>query len=90
MANSVAVGATVVIRTVYGSTCSTPATLARLYCRPDVGWRYTSKEYTTSAAVKSSPLWNFTPRRSLNSQVWSSSSDQDSARSPIGLKLGAS
>ncbi len=40
-----------------------------------------SSEKTTSAAVKSLPSWNLTFRRSLNSQVSSSTVRQDSARS---------
>src|SRR5579884_3565198 len=47
--------------------------------RGDLPLLYCSNEYTTSAAVTSSPLWNLTPWRSLNSQVRSSSSRQDSA-----------
>jgi hypothetical protein len=39
-----------------------------------------SIENLTSSAVKSEPSWNFTPRRSLNSQVVGSTSFQLSAR----------
>src|SRR3989440_422648 len=38
-----------------------------------------SKENFTSSAVSGSPLWNFTPRRSLNSQVVSFSAFQEVA-----------
>src|SRR5712691_8450037 len=33
----------------------------------------------TSAAVRSAPLWNFTPWRSLKSMVWSSTTFHDTA-----------
>ena len=44
-----------------------------------------SIDATTSAAVKSLPSWNLTPRRSLNSQVSGSTIFQDSASPGIGL-----
>src|SRR5487761_2495024 len=39
-----------------------------------------SSEKTTSAAVKSEPSWNLTPRRSLNSQVVGLIGRQDTAK----------
>jgi hypothetical protein len=39
-----------------------------------------SSEKTTSSAVNSEPSWNFTPSRSLNSQVRSSTARHDTAR----------
>ncbi len=36
-------------------------------------------DHTTSSALKVLPLWNLTPRRSLNSQVLSSMTFHDSA-----------
>jgi hypothetical protein len=44
-----------------------------------------SIEATTSAAVNSLPSWNFTPLRSLNSQVSGSTVRQDSASPGIGF-----
>ena len=41
----------------------------------------------TSSAVKSSPLWNFTPSRSLNSQVLSSTSFQEAASAGVRMHL---
>jgi hypothetical protein len=44
----------------------------------------------TDCAVKGSPLWNFTPRRSLNSQVVSLTMRQLSASIGLGLYVFAS
>ena len=41
----------------------------------------------TEAAVKGSPLWNFTPLRSLNSHVVSLTIFQLSASIGLGLKV---
>ena len=79
-------------RTVSGSTISTRL-MARTYCAKDegefgtVGTRAMVK--ATSSAVKSCPLWNFTPGRSLNSQVVSSTGRQDRARPGRGRTLAS-
>ena len=55
--------------TVYGSLASTPSTFCH-NCLPGVAsLPQRVSEATTSADVISLPLWNFTPRRSLNVYV---------------------
>ena len=48
------------------------------------------KVYATSAAVSGSPLWNFTPGRSSNSSVVSSSHFQDCASSGFSCSVSGS
>ena len=75
-------GLSVTIWTVSGATIFTSLMARTLpYCGDFLVWSMTrSKEYFTSSAVRGSPLWNLTPRRSLNSHTVSETAFQDVAR----------
>ncbi len=74
----------VMMRTVPASTTSTLSTGAIRLPQGDLvaGFRTRSMENFTESAVKGSPLWKATPRRSFNSHVVSLTTRQDSARTP--------
>jgi hypothetical protein len=71
----------VVNRTVESSTTATDL-ISRSAPAPGhlvFGSSIRSNENFTACALKGSPLWNFTPGRSLNSQVVASTARQESA-----------
>src|ERR1700687_521802 len=81
-------GVAVLNRIVYGST-TVISLICLVYAVKGDGLLGTSGtrsiDATTSAAVKSLPSWNLTPRRSLNSQVSGSTIFQDSASPGIAF-----
>src|SRR3989442_7139820 len=80
-------GDLVITFTVKGSTISVPAIVlsSELTVALVSGFVARSRVNLTESALKSSPLWNFTPLRKVNCQVVAFSRFQDSARAGTRL-----
>ena len=83
-------GLTVWTRTVAGSTISTRSMSLKFEAPRIFGSLARSRLNFTESALKSSPLWNFTPRLSLISHTWGEISFGSSAASAGTIfKLGS-